>query len=333
VALESLIRAKGLRKQPIFILIVTFVIAIASLVFSYLTFPTHATVLSVAFITIGLVPIVYRIIVMAEEEESQYHKSFTTFFARHFNIIQLYIWIFVGVILTFMFAYIFLPDGLKLEIFSEQIRTICIISGECKSNVPLSIYGNSSAFAFDACKSPGVSNLATCSLFIFENNVGVMILTVILSLLYGAGAIFIVVWNASILGVFFGELFMTASHGKGLGLVQGMIIGHGPPELLAYIFAALSGAILSALVAKSKLEPYEFAKVSEDIIFLVMLAFFSVAYGAVLEAAGILGIEILYVLGGFLYVLLVMLAVIFYGKRPSPEEIKELMESSKSKKK
>ena len=100
--------------------------------------------------------------------------------------------------------------------------------------------------------------------------------------------------------------------------------------MLGYIFAALSGAILSAAVAKSKLAPHELAKVSEDVIFLILLALFSVAYGAVLEAAGMLGMEALYAFGGFFYALIIMLAVIFYGRRPSPEEIRARMKASKS---
>ena len=331
MALESLIRAKGIRKHPLFILLITVIATIGSLVFSYMLFPKYTSVLSVAFITIGLVPIIYRILVIEEEEEACCDKSVATFFARHFNVIQIYIWIFVGVILTFALVYMLVPTGMKTEMFSEQIRTFCIISGECVSNVPLSITGNASAFAFDACKNPAVSTLESCSFFIFENNIGVMFLTIILSLLYGAGAIFIVAWNASILGVFFGEMLLVANHGKGLGLLQGMLIGHGPPELLGYIFAALSGAILSAVVAKNKLAPHELAKVSEDVLFLIFLAIFSVAYGAVLEAAGMLGMELFYSFGGFFYVLVLMLAVIFYGRRPSPEEIKKKMKSTKPK--
>ncbi len=323
MALESLIREKGIRKHPLFILIVTIMVTIGSLVFSYLMFPKFATVLSVAFITIGLVPIIYRVIVIEEEKESRTKKHFSTFFARHFNVIQIYIWIFIGVIITFAFAYALLPDGTRLELFSEQVRTFCIISGDCESNIPMSIAGRASAFAMDACKTPGVSTLESCSLFIFENNVGVMFLAIILSLVYGAGAIFIIAWNASILGVFFGEMMLTANTPQALGLVQGMLIGHGPPELLGYIFAALSGAILSAMVAKNKLEPHELAKVSEDVFFLIFLAVFSIAYGAVLEAAGMLGNEHLYVFGGFFYALVIILAVLFYGRRPSPEEIRK----------
>ena len=129
MALESLIRERGIRKQPLFILVVTMMAVIGSLTFSYLMFPRHASVLSVAFVTIALVPIIYRIIVIEHEEEAFCGKSFTTFFARNFNIIQIYIWVFVGVIITFAFVYMVLPDGTKMEMFSEQINTFCIISG------------------------------------------------------------------------------------------------------------------------------------------------------------------------------------------------------------
>jgi uncharacterized membrane protein SpoIIM required for sporulation len=316
LALESLIREKRIREHPFFMLVLTIIVVFFSILFSYFMFPKYASVLAVAFITIALVPIIYKIIIIEEEEEAFCGKSFTTFFARNFNIIQIYVWVFVGVIITFAILYMFFPTGTKLELFSEQINAFCILSGECQNNIPLSVIGKAGAFSFDACKNPGVSTLSSCSLFIFENNIGVVLITIILSLFYGVGAIFILVWNASILGVFFGEVFLISNHGRGLGLIQGMLIGHGPPELMAYIFAALSGAILSAVIAKNKLScPHEFEKILQDVVFLIFLSLFSVAYGAILEAAGILKLEALYVFGGFLYVLILMLAVIFYGKR------------------
>jgi len=307
-----------MRKHPLFMLLITILVSISSYIVSYALFPSHATVLAAAFITLGLVPIVHRVLIKEEEEEAHTKRSFTTFFARHFNIIMIFIWIFVGVIISTAFVYALSPTEIRAELFSEQIEFFCFASGDCSNNTPFSISGQASSILFDACFNTGTSSLVTCFEGIFWNNFGVLVFTVILSLLYGAGAIFIVTWNASILGVFFGEMLLVGSVEKGLGLFQGLLLGHGPPELLGYVFAALAGAILSVMVAKSKLEPHEVSIIIKDVLFLTALAIFSVFYGAVTEAAGILGMDNLYLALGFMYLLILIVVIVFYGKQVRP---------------
>jgi len=123
-----------------------------------------------------------------------------------------------------------------------------------------------------------------------------------------------IVWNASILGVFFGEMFLMGNAAKGLGLLQSMLVGHGPPELLGYVFGALAGAILSTMVARGELFKAESIIIIKDVLFLSGLAIFSVAYGAIAEAVGILHMSELYFLLGFLYLFVIIIAVMFYGK-------------------
>jgi uncharacterized membrane protein SpoIIM required for sporulation len=317
MVLESLIGEKNIRQKPYLIFFLTFIISVGSIIFANALFPKHASVLSVAFITIGLVPIVYNILAKEEYDEALQRKSSTTFFARHFNLIMIYVWIFIAIIFAFSITYAFVPNEHKDVVFEEQINAFCAISGSenCNNGVPWSISGRAISGAFNACQNPATKNIATCSFFIFENNAGVLIFVIILSLLYGAGAIFIIAWNASILGLFFGEMFLCAQHVTWIGLLQGMLIGHGPPELLSYIFGALAGAILSAMISRGQFLSHEFSTILKDISFLIFLAIFSVIYGAIVEAIGILGFGELYFVLGFVYVLAILVIVLFYGKK------------------
>ena len=321
MVLESLIGEKNIRNHPIFIFFLSMLICAGSLFFAELLFPLHASVLSIAFITIGLVPLVYNVLSYEESEEALCkNSSCTTFFARHFNLIMLYVWIFVGIIVAFAFYYSILSPIDRASLFEEQINSFCGISGSgsCVNGVPISISGRASAFGMDACMGNN-STVESCTLFIFENNAGVLIFTIILSLLYGVGAIFILAWNASILGVFFGETLLVGDITKFLGMFQSMIIGHGAPELFGYVFGALAGAILSAMVAKKEFFTHSSSVIIKDILFLSFLAFFSIGYGAVTEAVGIMRHTELYFLMGFCYLLIVILAVFIYGKaRSSP---------------
>jgi len=322
VVLESIIGEKNIRTHPIFIFFLTLLICAGSIFFADLLFPQHASVLSVAFITIGLVPLIFNVLSDEEAQEAVCRRSSCTFFARHFNIILIYVWIFVGIIVAFAFYYSIVPSEVREVIFEEQISAFCAISGSdsCLSGVPFSISGRATSFGFDACLSTK-SNIPSCTLFIFENNAGVLLFTIVLSMLYGVGAIFIIAWNASILGVFFGETFLAGNISKMMGMFQGMLIGHGPPELLGYVFGALAGAILSALVARGKMFTHEAPLIIRDVFFLSGLAFFSVAYAAITEAVGILGLGELYFLMGFLYVLFIILAVFLYGNARSGPQL------------
>ncbi|MDD4251401.1 MAG: hypothetical protein PHX27_04385, partial [Candidatus ainarchaeum sp.] len=88
-----------------------------------------------------------------------------------------------------------------------------------------------------------------------------------------------------------------------------------PPELMGYIFGALAGAILSAMISRKQFFRNDFSKTIKDFILLVILAIFSVVYGAILEAMGIVGLTELYFIFGFIYVLTLMLIIIIHGKR------------------
>jgi hypothetical protein len=97
-------------------------------------------------------------------------------------------------------------------------------------------------------------------------------------------------------------------------MFQSLLLGHGPPELLGYVFGALAGAILSAMVARGDFFTHGSSIIVKDVLFLSALALFSVAYGAMTEAVGILKMTELYFVLGFLYLLVIIVAVFIYGQ-------------------
>ena len=121
MVLESLIGEKNIRKHPLYMLLITFLISIGSIIAAYNIAPAHSSVLSVAFITIGLIPVIHNILTKEEYEETVERKSAVTFFARHFNLILIYVFIFIGVILAFTFVYVTFPSDVNQIVFEEQI--------------------------------------------------------------------------------------------------------------------------------------------------------------------------------------------------------------------
>ena len=297
-------------------LLITFVISFGSIIAAYNISPAHSSVLSVAFITIGLVPVVHNILTKEEYEESVERKSAVTFFARHFNLILIYVFIFVGVILSFTVAYVAFPPEVNQTLFEEQINSFCWLQQDaCRENLPLSITGQATGSGMSYCVVEDMKDPFLCSFFVFENNVKVLIFIIILSVLYGAGAIYILAWNASIIGLFFGEMILTLEYGKAFGFAMVMLIGHGPAELLAYVFGALAGAVLSAMVSRGQFLSHEFSTIVKDVLFLTLLALFSVAYGALAEGVSLAGFADFGVMLGFIYLLAIILLVFLYGTK------------------
>ena len=316
MVLESLIGEKNIRKHPVYMLLITFLISFGSIIAAYNIAPTHASVLSVAFITIGLIPVIHNILAKEEYEEAVERKSAVTFFARHINLILIYVFIFVGVILAFTVAFMVFPPEVNQTLFQEQINSFCFMQKDaCRENLPLSISGNATGSSLAYCTDATMQDPFMCSFVVFENNAKVLMFIIILSLLYGAGAIYIIAWNASIIGLFFGEMILTLEYGKAFSFAMVMLIGHGPAELLAYIFGALAGAILSAMISRGQFLSHEFSTIIKDVLFLALLGLFSVAYGALAEGLSLVGFADFGVLMGFIYLLVLIILVFLYGTK------------------
>ena len=115
---------------------------------------------------------------------------------------------------------------------------------------------------------------------IFFNNLQVMLFAFVLSLVFGAGAVFILVWNASILGVYIGQISKQLWH---IPLVSLNFLPHGIPEVAAYVAAALAGGLIStAVLRRTKWEILRVVLV--DALKILVLAIVLVTAGAGIEA-------------------------------------------------
>ena len=132
---------------------------------------------------------------------------------------------------------------------------------------------------------------------ILLNNLKVLAFTILFSLIYGAGAIFILTWNASVIGVAIGSAIKNASvhftETVGLpgiaGYTTAVTVGlsryliHGIPEIMAYFIGALAGGIISLVIIKQE---YETPKFKESLKHISGLLIFSIALlliGALIE--------------------------------------------------
>ena len=128
---------------------------------------------------------------------------------------------------------------------------------------------------------------------IFFNNVKVLSFSILFAFIYGAGAIFILTWNASVIGTAIGNFVrVNLSEYAGLlgfekfaGYLNIFSIGllryalHGIPEILAYFYGGLAGGIISVSIAKKHYKDKKFSHILFDIseLLIIAIAFLLVA--------------------------------------------------------
>jgi len=175
-------------------------------------------------------------------------------------------YLFIGIVIALSVWYVFLPGDMVSDLFSSQVTTIKAI------NAGGMVTGKTAAWSFLTA--------------IITNNLKVLVLCVLFSFFYGAGAIFILTWNASVIAAAIGTfvrsniaqyaetfgLFKVAGyfHIFSLGLLRYMT--HGVFEILAYFIGGLAGGLISIAMVNHKFEGEHFRMILKDSLNLFILA-------------------------------------------------------------
>ena len=208
----------------------------------------------------------YPLIKYLEEEVEETEEKERTFkgefdlLERHGTELEIYVAFFLGVALAFGLGNSFFP-----EMFEVQREVI----GSVRPDV-----------AAGKVTSPGLF------VEVITNNLSIFFITFLLSFLLTAGMIFILVWNASIFGVFISEI------SKGLMDIPYIVISylpHGILEISAYIIAGLSGFFLSHEV-KEIIEwddKSQALKLMADSFLLIGLGIGALVVAGIIESIGV----------------------------------------------
>jgi len=227
--------------------------------------------LVVIFTVISCLPFMYYIIKLEEGKDIAISDS-GKLIKEHSKAIQALIWMFLGFIVAFSLWYIVFPVDAGQN-FNFQIKTFCAI------NSP-STYGS----CVESHGVPIATGMITGSdavLAIFSNNIQVLIFTIVFSLVFGAGAIFILVWNASVIASAIGIFAKGSLLSLPLGLLRYMI--HGVPEISAYFVGALAGGIVSVAVIRKDLRGEGTWKILQDSLLMVIIAIVILIVAALME--------------------------------------------------
>lgn len=228
------------------------------------------------FTLLPFMPLMFRMLIWEEkEEEAQLRRHESGFFDYHKVLLESYAYIFVGAILASMIWY-----GVLMQVspeiahnaFENEVQEIVAISNTVNQ---------SSASTANVLRSDFFDFFG----FLFGHNIQVLALMLLFSLLYGVGSLYLLLWNASVIGIFIAQRVFE------LGIINGLLgsflglLPHGMFELSAYFVASIAGGIFSVAVMRRHLERPELRKVLLDSFFLLLLSVGLVFIGALIESS------------------------------------------------
>ncbi len=274
--IEMLFKPKDVERRPWQMFFVGMLYSTISFLFVALIFGADdilkegAGILLVTFTVICCFPFFYYIL-KSEENKDVVITNSGKLMKEHYKAISILLWLFLGILITFSFWYIVLP-GSSGQHFNFQIRSFCAINNP--TNYNLCVENNGSIVT-------GAATKVGSFLSIFSNNISVLIFTIIFSLAFGAGAIFILVWNASVISAAIGIFAEGSLKNLPLGFLRYMI--HGIPEIAAYFVGALAGGIVSVAIVRKDLEGERKWIIFEDALILLIVAIVILIISAFIE--------------------------------------------------
>jgi uncharacterized membrane protein SpoIIM required for sporulation len=267
MVLESMFPVKKVVRNPIDMFVLSVIISLASIYIANMIFPGPSTgKIITLFITCALAPVIYGVFRAEEETEREEaeHRIDKTFLERHEEVMKIFTLMFMGIFIAIFVVSVMSPSEYVEVTFSDQIQEIQRITSLSSGEVV------GSALTPDALD------------MILWNNLRVMSLAFILSILIGVGSIVILAWNASILA-----LYLASFIRKGLieeFMVRTIsIIPHAPIEIFGYFLAGIAGGVLSAGLIRERFLSKEFVLVFRDSLLLLLLAIGAISLGAVVE--------------------------------------------------
>jgi len=199
---------------------------------------------------------------LMEEKAIRAHYS-KGFWERHRKDLLIFLYFFGGATLAFAVWTMLLPA----DTFQVQIPSICAMRPY-----------------LSVCDSPMITGSVTSPsvsfMNILTNNLRVTAFSFVFAFIFGAGAVFILLWNAGILGICIGLMSRSLAE---IPVNSIRFLPHGIPEIAGYILAGLAGSLISIAIIR-KADRDILKSVAWDSAVVLIVGVVLVVLGAFIEA-------------------------------------------------
>ncbi len=278
MVIESLINPLKAEKKPWEMFFLGLVYNSIAILISLKIFRDYSSLVMVFLTVMACTPIMYATIRMEEKKDLEYDDE-KRILKEHGKALTFFMMLFFGITVSCTLWYLLLPADTSTLLFSVQSHTITSIN----ARVVEPLTGNFGA----------TSNLVK----IFINNLWVLIFCIAFAFVYGVGAIFVLTWNASVIGVAIGNFIrskiaaLAASAGAvGVGNYMSIsVLGvfryatHGFWEILAYFIGGLAGGIISVAIIRHDFGTKKFEKIILDSADLIIISIVMLFVAALIE--------------------------------------------------
>ncbi|MBU0530762.1 MAG: stage II sporulation protein M [Nanoarchaeota archaeon] len=215
----SFLDPEEIKKHPVNVIYIAAFMITIGFISAFFIFPGVFSISVISFSSLFLLPFVMR---MLETEKISKRKfRFSYIFSRHKKMIIFFIFIFIGMSIEYTLLYGLVPPNIGNVAFEQQLGLFLKSPAEYVSGTEI-FWG------------------------IVSNNMRLVFICMLLSIIYGVGAVFILNYNASIVGIIYGSGIRSFIWGATYPVLPHPILylPHIIVEILAYLFASLAGAML-----------------------------------------------------------------------------------------
>ena len=285
MVLESLITTKRAERSPWKMFFFGGLYALVGVLLAMWIFGDQASMVLVFLTAFSCIPLIYHTLKFEEKKDEKMREDYIPSWRTHRKAMYFFTMLFLGFVVVFSLFAIFMPQEVVYQkvgqgayskgVFSSQIDTINAING----------------------RTTGAFSSSEVLVKIILNNINVLLFAMFFSFFFGAGAIFILTWNASVISAAIGTFARNrlaeaagavgapglAHYFSALSLGFFRFMTHGIFEIVAYFIGGLAGGIISVAIIRHEIGSPEFKKVLKDAMYLFAVALGFILVGAFVE--------------------------------------------------
>ncbi len=265
MVLEDLIFPKKAERKPHEMFFFGLIYASVGAILALWIFKSQASMVMVLLTVVACIPLIYKTFKYEEYKDTQIYDE-KNLLREHWKALSFLMYLFFGFIISYSVFFTFLPQSTVEGLFSVQIATINQINAKITGTAI----------------SDGI-------LFkIFFNNFKVLLFTIVFAFFYGAGTIFILTWNASVIGAAMGDFIRQKistnfEYFTLFPLAICRYMTHGFFEILAYFIGGLAGGIISVAIINHDFQSQKFRFILKDSFDLILIAIAILIIAAFIE--------------------------------------------------